>query len=97
MVNTSGVPQKNLAAAGIPTFLYGPLGMLYSTVSGAVIMFLLDVAPPVVAVGWSLGADLLSGAAADCASVVRLLYVLWRQPDAIASVAIDVLSDARDR
>lgn len=51
VVNAAGVPEKNLAAAGILTFFFGPLGMLYSTVSGAVIMFLLNVVLGVVTFG----------------------------------------------
>lgn len=34
---------KSMGIALILAFLFGPLGMLYSTISGAIIMFIIDV------------------------------------------------------
>lgn len=37
------VPTKSVGVSLILTFLFGPLGMLYSTVLGAIIMFFVDI------------------------------------------------------
>lgn len=48
------VPTKSVAIAFILTFLFGPLGMLYSTVAGAVVMLLVSVVAAVVTLGLSV-------------------------------------------
>jgi len=45
------VPAKNVGIAALLTILFGPLGMLYSTVPGAIVMLLVSL----VAGGITLG------------------------------------------
>ena len=47
-------PTKNMGIAIILAFLFGPLGMLYSTVLGGVIMFVLSLVIGVVTLGVGL-------------------------------------------
>jgi hypothetical protein len=42
-VGRRDLPQKSMALALILSFLFGPLGMLYSTVLGAIVMFLVNL------------------------------------------------------
>jgi hypothetical protein len=37
------VPTKSVGVAIILTFLFGPLGMFYSTIAGAIVMFVANV------------------------------------------------------
>ena len=37
------VKQKSMGLAILLAFLFGPLGMLYATIPGAIVMFILDV------------------------------------------------------
>ncbi len=41
-INTIAQPSKSTTVAGILAFFFGPLGMFYSTVSGALIMILIN-------------------------------------------------------
>jgi hypothetical protein len=47
-------PPKSPALAALLGFFFGPLGLLYSTVSGAVIMFLVSLVVGVVTFGFGL-------------------------------------------
>lgn len=53
--------QKNVGIAVVLAFLFGPLGMLYSTVTGAVVMFFCNLAALFLTLGvgllitWPLG------------------------------------------
>ncbi len=44
-------PTKNMGISIILTFLFGPLGMLYSTVLGGVIMFVISLLVGVITLG----------------------------------------------
>ncbi len=46
--------QKSAAVAFLLTFLFGPLGMLYSTVSGGIVMFVVSIVLAVLTLGLSL-------------------------------------------
>lgn len=46
--------NKNVAVAIILTFLFGPLGMLYSTVSGGIIMFFISLVVAFITLGFGL-------------------------------------------
>lgn len=53
-VNTTIViKQKSMGIALILAFLFGPLGMLYSTVAGGIVMFIISI--PVVLFTGGLG------------------------------------------
>ena len=45
---------KSVAISLILTFLFGPLGMLYSTISGAIIMIILSIVVAIFTVGIGL-------------------------------------------
>ncbi len=47
-------PRKSVIAALILTFLFGPLGMLYSTVAGGLVMFVVTLILTPLTVGMSL-------------------------------------------
>ncbi|MEW7401323.1 hypothetical protein AB2S31_13830 [Elizabethkingia anophelis] len=46
--------QKSVGLAFILTFFFGPLGMLYSTVAGGIIMFILSIIIAIVTFGFGL-------------------------------------------
>ena len=46
--------KKNMGIAMILTFLFGPLGMLYSTVKGGIIMMVISVVVALLTVGVGL-------------------------------------------
>ena len=48
------LPMKSVGISLILTFLFGPLGMLYSTVSGGLIMMALNVLVGCLTFGWGL-------------------------------------------
>ena len=47
-------PTKSVGIAVILAFLFGPLGMLYSTVIGAIVMFLLNLGAVFLTAGFGL-------------------------------------------
>ena len=47
-------PRKSVAGAVFLAFLIGPLGMLYSTVTGAIVMFFVNIAAVVLTLGLGL-------------------------------------------
>jgi hypothetical protein len=48
------IPTKSVGVAFVLTFFFGPLGMLYSTVTGAVVMLIVSVLAAVVTLGLSV-------------------------------------------
>lgn len=48
------VPTKSVGLAILLGVLFGPLGLLYSTVSGAIVMFVVSIVIGVVTVGFGL-------------------------------------------
>jgi hypothetical protein len=48
------VPTKSVGVSLILTFLFGPLGMLYSTILGAIIMFFVDIIVGFLTFGFGL-------------------------------------------
>jgi hypothetical protein len=46
--------RKSVVLSLVLTFFFGPFGMLYSTVPGALIMLVLYVALGILTVGWAL-------------------------------------------
>lgn len=46
--------NKSVGVALILTFLFGPLGMLYSTISGGIIMLVISIIVGVVTLGFGL-------------------------------------------
>ena len=46
--------QKSVVVSLVLTFFFGPFGMLYSTVTGAIVMLVLYVALGVPTLGWAL-------------------------------------------
>lgn len=48
--------RKSVLLSLVLTFFLGPFGMLYSTVSGAVIMLVLYVALGIPTLGWAIAA-----------------------------------------
>ena len=63
-INTTSQPQqpqyilvktnKSVGVALVLTFLFGPLGMLYSTISGGIIMLIISVIVGAVTLGFGL-------------------------------------------
>jgi hypothetical protein len=47
-------PGKSVLVAGLLTFFFGPIGMFYSTVIGAIIMLVLYVAVGIITLGFGL-------------------------------------------
>lgn len=54
VVPTVVVNRKSVGLAILLTFLFGPLGMLYSTVIGAILMFFVSIVVAVVTLGLGL-------------------------------------------
>jgi len=48
------INQKSMGVALLLAFLFGPLGMLYSTITGAVIMFIISVPVVLFTAGFGL-------------------------------------------
>ncbi|CAN5484391.1 hypothetical protein BH10ACI4_BH10ACI4_09160 [soil metagenome] len=48
--------QKSVVFSLVLTFFFGPFGMLYSTIVGAVIMLVLYVVLGIVTFGWAIAA-----------------------------------------
>lgn len=48
--------RKSVLLSLVLTFFFGPFGMLYSTVPGAVIMLVLYIVVGIVTLGWGLAA-----------------------------------------
>ena len=48
------VPTKSAGLAIILAVIFGPLGLLYSTVTGAIVMFLVNIVVALVTVGFGL-------------------------------------------
>jgi hypothetical protein len=48
------VPTKNMGLAIILAFVFGPLGLLYSSVMGGVVMFFVNILVGVFTVGFGL-------------------------------------------
>jgi hypothetical protein len=48
------VPQKSMVLSLVLTFFFGPLGMLYSTMIGAIIMLVAYVVIGILTLGWGL-------------------------------------------
>jgi len=48
------VPQKSIILSLVLTFFFGPLGMLYSTVIGALIMLVAYVVIGILTLGWGI-------------------------------------------
>jgi hypothetical protein len=46
--------RKSVVIALLLTFFFGPFGMLYSTVTGAIVMLILYVALGIPTLGWAL-------------------------------------------
>lgn len=47
-------PTKSVGISLLLTFLFGPLGMLYSTISGAIIMLIISVLVAIFTLGFGL-------------------------------------------
>ncbi|OYN95126.1 hypothetical protein CGZ96_15950 [Enemella evansiae] len=43
VVHNNGAPPKSVGVAILLAFFFGPIGMLYSTVLGAVVMFVINL------------------------------------------------------
>lgn len=48
------LPTKSVPLAAVLAFFFGPLGMLYATVLGALIMFLVNIAVAIITLGFGL-------------------------------------------
>ncbi len=48
--------RKSVVLSLVLTFFFGPFGMLYSTVPGAIIMFVLYVGLGIPTLGWAIAA-----------------------------------------
>jgi hypothetical protein len=48
------VPQKSMILSLVLTFFFGPFGMLYSTVLGALIMLAAYIGIGIVTLGWGI-------------------------------------------
>ncbi len=48
------IPQKSMILSLVLTFFFGPLGMLYSTVIGALIMLVAYVVIGILTLGWGI-------------------------------------------
>lgn len=48
------MPTKSVGISILLTFLFGPLGMLYSTILGALVMFVVSVIVAIVTLGLGL-------------------------------------------
>lgn len=48
--------RKSVLLSLVLTFFFGPFGMLYSTVTGAIIMLVLYVALGIPTLGWAIAA-----------------------------------------
>ena len=46
--------RKSIVLALVLTFFFGPFGMLYSTVTGAIVMLVLYLALGIPTLGWAL-------------------------------------------
>ncbi|MGV4439330.1 hypothetical protein ACQ1PL_07510 [Ornithobacterium rhinotracheale] len=46
--------RKSVGLSLLLTFFFGPLGMLYSTISGAIIMLIISIVLSVITLGFSL-------------------------------------------
>ena len=46
--------RKSIVLSLVLTFFFGPFGMLYSTVTGAIVMLILYVALGIPTLGWAL-------------------------------------------
>lgn len=53
-INKTNTGSKSVGASLILTFLFGPLGLLYSTVPGAIVMFILYIVIGIVTAGFGL-------------------------------------------
>lgn len=53
-INKTNTGTKSVGASLILTFLFGPLGMLYSTVPGAIVMFILYIIIGLITLGWGI-------------------------------------------
>ena len=71
---------RSVGVALVLTFLFGPLGMLYSTISGAIIMIVVSVVLGVFTLGFSLlltwPISMIWGAMAASAHNQRVLSVV---------------------
>ena len=47
-------PRKSLMLSLVLTFIFGPLGMLYATVGGAIVMLLVSIVAALLTVGGSI-------------------------------------------
>jgi len=48
------VPTKSIPLSLVLTFFFGPLGMLYSTIAGAIIMFIVELVVGIFTLGLGL-------------------------------------------
>ena len=46
--------EKSMGITILLTFLFGPLGMLYSTVTGAIVMIIVNVVVAIITLGFGL-------------------------------------------
>jgi len=48
--------RKSVVLSLVLTFFFGPFGMLYSTISGALVMLVLYVGLGIITLGWAIAA-----------------------------------------
>ena len=48
------IPQKSMVLSLVLTFFFGPFGMLYSTIIGALVMLVAYVGIGIVTLGWGI-------------------------------------------